>query len=472
MTGGRTMERDRRSSETRASTDPSRALAPVRESGAGEAAEPVVMMGGLGRHLGLAWLENVFFFAVMICSFVFAVLLLREATWSWSLLLLLVGFWAVMAYLALPRLHRVLTTIYVPDYFIGCSRTTDGRLGDPLNLAFIGDEQQIHETMTRAGWVKADPVTLGSSVRIVVSSLLRRSYAEAPVSPLVLFRRTQEFAYQQEVDGNPSQRHHVRFWPTPDGWLLPGGRRVDWLASGTFDSGVGLSFFTLQVTHRIARDIDTERDHVLRTVTDADAVVSVEMLHDFTSGYHSRNGGGDAVMTDGDLPVVDLTAVAVAPGATAYGVSEDGQVLGTVGRRPPSIVAACVLAVASALVSMAALVWGGDGVLGPNGRDVLGDVPAELPTNVALWIGVLTYVPILWLAYRTFFGGVWARLIMIALVTLSQASQMWQYLQGTRPTFGALLSLSVDLLVVYALTSLSARDWVEHGLVEGEGAAA
>ena len=381
-------------------------------------------------------------------------------------------FWALLAYLVLPRLHRILTTIYVPDYFIGCSRTTDGRLGDPLNLAFIGDEQPIHETMTRAGWVKADPVTLGSSVRIVVSSLLRRSYAEAPVSPLVLFRRTQEFAYQQEVDGNPSQRHHVRFWPTPDEWLLPGGRRVDWLASGTFDSGVGLSFFTLQVTHRIARDIDTERDHVLRTVTDADPAVSVEMLHDFTSGYHSRNGGGDAVMTDGDLPVVDLTAVAVAPGATAYGVSEDGQVLGTVGRRPPSIVAACVLAVASALVSMAALVWGGDGVLGPNGRDVLGDVPAELPTNVALWIGVLTYVPILWLAYRTFFGGVWARRIMIALVTLSQASQMWQYLQGTRPTFGALLSLSVDLLVVYALTSLSARDWVEQGLVEGEGAAA
>ena len=107
------------------------------------------------------------------------------------------------------------------------------------------------------------------------AEVVRRSYAEAPVSPLVLFRRTQEFAYQQEVDGNPSQRHHVRFWPTPDEWLLPGGRRVDWLASGTFDSGVGLSFFTLQVTHRIARDIDTERDHVLRTVTDADPAVSV-----------------------------------------------------------------------------------------------------------------------------------------------------------------------------------------------------
>jgi len=61
---------------------------------------------------------------------------------------------------------------------------------------------------------------------------------------------------------------------------------------------------------------------------------------------------------------------------------------------------------------------------------------------------------------------------MIAPGALSQAGRVWQYLQGTRATFGALLSLAVDLLVVYALTSLSARDWVEQGLVEGEGAAA
>ena len=53
----------------------------------------------------------------------------------------------------------------------------------------------------------------------------RRSYPEAPVSPLTLFGRVQDFAYQQEVDGNPAQRHHVRFWRCPDGWLLPGGAR-------------------------------------------------------------------------------------------------------------------------------------------------------------------------------------------------------------------------------------------------------
>ena len=47
-------------------------------------------------------------------------------------------FWLVLAYLVLPRLHRILTTIYVPDYFIGRARTSDGLLGDPVNLALDG----------------------------------------------------------------------------------------------------------------------------------------------------------------------------------------------------------------------------------------------------------------------------------------------------------------------------------------------
>ena len=94
------------------------------------------------------------------------------------------------------------------------------------------------------------------------------------MSPLFLFGRQQDFAYQQEVDGNPAQRHHVRFWRCPDDWLLPGGRRVDWVAAGTFDTSVGLSLFTLQITHKIDAETDVERDHIVATVTAADPRIS------------------------------------------------------------------------------------------------------------------------------------------------------------------------------------------------------
>ena len=220
-----------------------------------------------------------------------------------------IAFWVLLAYLVLPRLHRILTTVYVPDYFIGRTRTSDGLLGDPVNLAFLGTGEQIETAMRNAGWTKADPVTLASSWRIITSTLRRRSYHEAPVSPRFLFGHQQDFAYQQEVDGNPAQRHHVRFWQCPDGWLLPGGRRVDWLAAGTFDTSVGLSLFTLQVTHRIDADTDVERDHIVKTVTDADPRVAVDVIADFATGYHARNGGGDSIRTDGDLPIVDVRAV-------------------------------------------------------------------------------------------------------------------------------------------------------------------
>ena len=215
------------------------------------------------------------------------------------------GFWALLAYLVLPRLHRILTTIYVPDYFIGRARTSDGLLGDPVNLAFLGDGEQIERALRAGGWTRADPVTLASSWRIISSTVRGRSYHEAPVSPLFLFGRQQDFAYQQEVDGNPAQRHHVRFWKCPDGWLLPGGRRVDWLAAGTFDTRVGLSLFTLQVTHKIDANTDVERDHIVATVTAGDPRVTVDVIRDFSTGYHARNGGGDSIRTDGDLPVVD-----------------------------------------------------------------------------------------------------------------------------------------------------------------------
>ena len=69
-------------------------------------------------------------------------------------------FWALLAYLVLPRLHRILTTVYVPDYFIGRARTSDGLLGDPVNLALLGEAAQMHAAMRAAGWTRADEVTL------------------------------------------------------------------------------------------------------------------------------------------------------------------------------------------------------------------------------------------------------------------------------------------------------------------------
>ncbi|WP_225735663.1 LssY C-terminal domain-containing protein [Gulosibacter chungangensis] len=226
----------------------------------------------------------------------------------WWLIPLGILFWAALAYLVLPRLNRILTAIYVPGYFIGRTVTSHGLLGDPVNLAIMGDEEDIVRAMTDAGWTTADPVTWRSSWQIVLATITRRSYSHAPVSPLFLFERKQDLAFEQEVAGNPAQRHHIRFWKCPPGWPLPGGKRVDWLAAATFDRRVGLSLFTLQVTHKVASDADDERDHVVDTLRPLSGV-TVEVLQDYLTAYRARNGGGDSFYTDGALPMVDLRGV-------------------------------------------------------------------------------------------------------------------------------------------------------------------
>lgn len=225
-------------------------------------------------------------------------------------LLYLLGFWLLLTYITLPRLHQVMTRIYLPDYFFGRTRTSEGVLSDPINIALDGPERDLHVALRRAGWVLAEERTLASAWGMVRSTLLRRSYPSAPVSDLYLMGRRHDFTYQQEVGGTTDKRHHVRFWRMPPDFVLPGGHRTDWLAAGTYDRAVGFSFFTFQFTHRIDENIDVERDYLVDTVRFADPAVDVEVIKEFSTSYHDRNGQGDRFRTDGDLPVIDVTGAA------------------------------------------------------------------------------------------------------------------------------------------------------------------
>jgi hypothetical protein len=214
--------------------------------------------------------------------------------------------WLILAYALLPRVHRILSSLYIPDYFIGRTRTGDGVLGDPVNLAVVGPKEELRQAMLTSGWVEADPITPATAWRTLTSTILGRSYAAAPVSSLYVFGNKQDLAFQREIDGNPRKRHHVRFWKCPQGWRLPGGLTVDWVGAGTYDRSVGLSLFTFQITHKIADRTDEERDFIIETLRSANAVESIHIILNYYSGYHHRNGGGDAIRTDGHLPIIDL----------------------------------------------------------------------------------------------------------------------------------------------------------------------
>ncbi|MCS5719967.1 LssY C-terminal domain-containing protein [Herbiconiux sp. CPCC 205763] len=428
-----------------------------------------------------AVLDNLFFVVAGLASIWLAYLVLTDGfSMGWAQVWFYVVFWVIVAYVALPRLHRILTNIYVPNYFIGRTRTSDGLLGDPVNLGLLGSEEQVHTAMIAAGWTRADDLTLKSASRIVASTVLRRSYNEAPVSPLMLFGRNQDFAYQQEVKGNPAKRHHVRFWRCPDAWLLPGGHHTDWLAAGTYDRAVGFSLFTLQITHKIDENTDIERDHIVTTVQDADPAVTVRVLEDFATGYHSRNGGGDTIVTDGDLPIVDLQAVqpsaesvaeTLAPVPTPHTSANASALPEKAVRRPAQITFGAVVVLLRALTPMVLIVlmlvdW-------QNIRDGLEvDLGMDLPTvdlrDATLWVligftAAFGVAEVLFGLY-VFFGSNVARIavmtfsvINIIIAAVEQATGHQAITLGTN-----LIGVSLDILILIALSSSRARDFARR----------
>lgn len=390
----------------------------------------------------------------------YAYVLLRDGVRpGWPALLLLV-FWVYFTYLVLPRLHRILTRIYLPGYFIGRTRTSDGLLGDPVNVALRGTEEQVHAAMRTAGWTRADLLDLRSGTAIVQSTLRGRSYPSAPVSPLHLFERRQDFTYQREVAGSPAQRHHVRFWRSPEGWLLPGGFAADWLAAATYDRSVGLSLFTLQVTHKIAEDIDVERDFVVASVTAAEPLARTRVLERFSSGYHSHNGGGDRIRTDGDLPVLDLRSV---PAPTAAPAAADAPA--ATDRMPATVVTGAGIALARA-VAYAALVvvlavdpghtdfFAEFGLSHQDLRDLTGVLTGGLVTAAAVDATLAVAV----LARRN-----WGRLALMTVCALTAFTAFLATVgQSGHPIgLGSLPSLGGSVLTLLALSSPSARAWVE-----------
>ncbi|MHA7306158.1 LssY C-terminal domain-containing protein [Arthrobacter sp. TMN-49] len=416
-----------------------------------------------------AVVDNLVFVFSGVAALWLAWLVLQEGfSWGWYLVLFFVIFWAVLAYLVLPRLHRILTSVYVPDYFIGRARTSDGLLGDPINLAVMGAEAQLHQAMTRAGWIRADEVTLASSRRIITSTVFKRSYDEAPVSPLLLFGRQQDLAYQQEVAGNPAKRHHVRIWRCPEGWLLPGGHQADWLAAGTFDRAVGFSLFTLQITHKIDANTDTERDHIVTTLVDSGDDVYVRVLADFATGYHSRNGGGDTIETDGDLPVVDVQQVVVPANGNALGPDLLARRAARAKRRPVSTALGALLMVIRVVVgavTVATLLGDRQEILAASAASVSAEETAALNlflivlTSLAA-LGVAGY---LLLAYLVFKGSNWARIAAMAYSGLLIVLTAIAFTEGESVSLGTnIFGLPLDILVLLALSARNSRLWARR----------
>lgn len=228
----------------------------------------------------------------------------RLKPWHWysitaALLLVVPLLWFVLAYGSLPRLwsHHESKVIGARDQIQ--SYTAQDIPGDPIGLHLHGSQAAIACAFRRAGWSLADPVNLPSAIRIGTSVVLGQPYPQAPVSPLYVQDAKQTMAFEKDEGRSADKRHHVRFWQVG---------KDDWLAAATFDRGVGLSLFTLQVTHHIGPDVDADRDMAGKVLMASGAKPAGSEDSRIAPNQWHRNGGGDRYRTDGRIAVFTLPA--------------------------------------------------------------------------------------------------------------------------------------------------------------------
>jgi hypothetical protein len=232
----------------------------------------------------------------------------RRRRWRRELGILvgLVLVYLLVAYIVLPGVWKRFATRHPSLMDIpNITHTSTGLPGDPINVSLVGTKAEVVKIMVAAKWHPADALTVHSCLEIAVASVFNRPDPNAPVSNLYLFDRKQDLAFEQPVDDNPRQRHHVRFWLTDR--VDHDGRPI-WVGAAIYDDRVGISDKTIQVTHHTAPDIDKERDKLFQDLQQTGDLAEVYFEDGFHKTLKGHNGGGDPWFTDGRLEVGVIAA--------------------------------------------------------------------------------------------------------------------------------------------------------------------
>lgn len=231
-------------------------------------------------------------------------------------------FYALIAYLVIPFAIRLIRLAFRADHVPTHVTTRDGWASDPINLAVtVRNKKHLVRAMETAGWHVADKGTLKNKVREGIALLFNQPYPEAPCSKLYMFSRPQDIAFQIPIGTSPRTRHHVRFWRVEPKvintkqhtfWLttlrkVVGLDRELWVGAATFDKHMlGVRWRTLQLTHHIDADTNSERDYVIQTLHD---IGYIRRQRDVKSGEPYKFRGqnlGVRIVNDGYTRLLEL----------------------------------------------------------------------------------------------------------------------------------------------------------------------
>lgn len=196
------------------------------------------------------------------------------------------------AYVLIPAVIRVWRILMPADHLPLYCVTPDGFASDPLNIGIVGTREELIRAMTKAGWHLAEPKSLRSGIRQMLSIVYGWSYPNAPVSTLYLFGRRQDLAFEIPLEGGHG-RHHVRFWATSydikkplDSKIMHWQNRstrvqkenLFWVGAASLDVGISYIRHNFQLTHEVDPDTNKERELIVGDLRAAGQITKLERV--------------------------------------------------------------------------------------------------------------------------------------------------------------------------------------------------
>jgi LssY-like putative type I secretion system component LssY len=229
----------------------------------------------------------------------------KRSHWRW-VIVLTVALGLVFSAVLLVRFYPYSENFATFPRLTRTASGATGVAGDPINLVFIGSQEQITQSFHQAGWLTPDPITPQTTARIAAASLAHRSYPMAPISNLYAFGRVQDMAFEKPTN-DVQNRGHIRLWTT--GTFI-GGQNV-WAGQASYDSGIELGATSHFPTHHIAPTVDWERNSVGSDLARTGHIKSEVEAAFTTPIFAAHNGGGDLYVSDGDVLVINYTSASV-----------------------------------------------------------------------------------------------------------------------------------------------------------------
>ena len=183
----------------------------------------------------------------------------------------------------------------------------EGNPGDMVNFLILGDEEQMKNAFTTAGWVKVDADVKGAILAGFIASMSKESYLTMPMSQLYLFGRPQDYGWAHaEPIKVVASRNHLRVWKAP---FTVNGRMV-WVGAATHDIGFEKDQRNNGLTHKIDPDIDLEKDYLQKTLSSTGLVAEVTHFLPKNPMQEAKTATGGSFHSNGQVLVMKLSEAA------------------------------------------------------------------------------------------------------------------------------------------------------------------